>query len=200
VHTYYALLMKLLATEVIVAQGGLGTPSSAAHSNQSALAARRTGIWGNPPTPQHSKRHRAGLLRVVYRSVDARGANRALRMSETLSSYDVGTFELKPERARDLLKDSITGSSRKPSAMHLGILYARLACGAHNRARRIRRRPPQGAPRSICGSGTFLLMAIQKIRQWLSDRTVEWGSTEKKREAVNLIRRNIVGFDLNPSP
>ena len=49
-----------------------------------------------------------------------------------------------------------------------------------------------------CGSGTFLLMAIQKIRQWLSDRTVEWGSADQKREAVNLIRRNVVGFDLNP--
>jgi hypothetical protein len=41
-------------------------------------------------------------------------------------------------------------------------------------------------------------MAIQRIRQWLSDRTVEWGSAEQKREAVNLIRRNVVGFDLNP--
>ena len=49
-----------------------------------------------------------------------------------------------------------------------------------------------------CGSGTFLLMAIHKVRQWLSDRTVEWGSVEKKREAIDLIRRNVVGFDLNP--
>src|SRR5439155_22853269 len=49
-----------------------------------------------------------------------------------------------------------------------------------------------------CGSGTFLLMAIQRTRQWLADRSVEWGSVVKKREAVDLIRHHIVGFDLNP--
>jgi N-6 DNA Methylase len=49
-----------------------------------------------------------------------------------------------------------------------------------------------------CGSGTFLILAIERVRQWLANRSVEWGTNEKRREAVNLIRHHIEGFDPNP--
>lgn len=49
-----------------------------------------------------------------------------------------------------------------------------------------------------CGSGTFLVLAIQRVREWLNDHAPEWTTNEKRREALGLIQRNVVGFDLNP--
>ena len=48
-----------------------------------------------------------------------------------------------------------------------------------------------------CGSGTFLVLALKRAKEWLLEH-VEWQATEKKTEAVRLLSENIVGFDLNP--
>ena len=50
-----------------------------------------------------------------------------------------------------------------------------------------------------CGSGTFLILAIERVRQWLANLLRGGGTNGKRREAVNLIRHHIEGFDLNPA-
>jgi hypothetical protein len=200
VHTYYALLMKLLATEVIVAQGGLGDTfigSLARTSLRSQLLELESGAI----LQRHNIRNAIEQdFFGWYTSAWTAELQAVLwLMSKTLSTYDVGTFELKPERARDLLKDLYHGLIPEAVRHALGEYYTPDWLAEHT----IELAGFDGDPNKAildpsCGSGTFLLMAIQKIRQWLSDRTVEWGSAEQKREAVNLIRRNVVGFDLNP--
>ena len=47
-----------------------------------------------------------------------------------------------------------------------------------------------------CGSGTFLVMAINRIRRWYDEHreTCQYGESELCRK----ILANVVGFDLNP--
>jgi hypothetical protein len=200
VHTYYALLMKMLATEVIVAQGGLGDTFIGALARTSLLPQLQE-LESGDILQRHNIRNAIeqdffGWYTAAWTS-DVQDV--LWRMSQTLSSYDIGTFELKPDRARDLLKDLYHGLIPEAVRHALGEYYTPDWLAEHT----IELAGFDGNPRKAlldpsCGSGTFLLMAIQKVRRWLSDRTVEWGSSEQKRQAVNLIRHNIVGFDLNP--
>ena len=200
VHTYYALLMKLLATEVIVAQGGLGD-TFIGSLTRTSLRSQLEEMESGAVLQRHNIRNAIEQDFFGWYTAAWTAEVQAVlwRMSQTLSSYDIGTFELKPERARDLLKDLYHGLIPEAVRHALGEYYTPDWLAEHT----IELSGFDGDPRKSlldpsCGSGTFLLVAIQKIRQWLSDRPVEWGSLEQKREAVNLIRRNVVGFDLNP--
>ena len=200
VHTYYALLMKLLATEVIVAQGGIGDTFVGALTRtelrsqlielESGEILRRQNIrnaieqdfFGWYPEAWTDE-----LQEVLW------------QFAQTLSAYDIGTFQIKPDRARDLLKDLYHGLIPEAVRHALGEYYTPDWLAEHT----INLAGYDGDLHKAfldpsCGSGTFLVMAIHKARQWLTDRSVEWNSNEKKLEAVSLIRHNIVGFDLNP--
>ena len=110
VHTYYALLMKLLATEVIVAQGGLGD-SFIGSLTGSNLASQLGELESGAILERYNIRNAIEQdFFGWYTAAWTAEAQAVLwRMCRTLSSYDVGTFELKPERARDLLKDLYHG-------------------------------------------------------------------------------------------
>jgi hypothetical protein len=200
VHTYYALLMKLLATEVIVAQGGLGD-TFIGGLTQASLRSQLQDLESGAILQRHNIRNaiEQDFFGWYTAAWTAESQSLLWRMCQALSGYDVGTFELKPERARDLLKDLYHGLIPEAVRHALGEYYTPDWLAEHT----IELAGYDGDPTKAildpsCGSGTFLLMAIQRIRQWLSDRTVEWGSTEQKREALNLIRQHVVGFDLNP--
>src|ERR1035438_10415504 len=80
------------------------------------------------------------------------------QMSQMLASYDVGTFELKPERARDLLKDLYHGLIPEAVRHALGEYYTPDWLAEHT----IELSGFDGDPRKSlldpsCGSGTFLL-------------------------------------------
>jgi len=200
VHTYYALLMKMLATEVIVAQGSVGDTFIGVltrtglreqlvelesgeilrrHNIRNAIEQDFFGWYPEAWTPE--------LHDVLW------------QFAQTLAAYDIGTFQLKPDRARDLLKDLYHGLIPEAVRHALGEYYTPDWLAEHT----IDLARYDGDPRKTfldpaCGSGTFLVMAIHKVRQWLTDRPVEWGSNKKRMAVVNLIRHNIVGFDLNP--
>ncbi len=200
VHTYYALLMKMLATELIVAQGSLGDSfvgSLARTRLRKQLAELESG----------EILHRYNIKNAIeedffgwYTDAWTLDLQDVLwRMVQTLGAYDIATFHVKPERARDLLKDLYHGLIPEAVRHALGEYYTPDWLAEHT----IDEAGFDGDPGKrfldpACGSGTFLILAIERVRQWLANRSVEWGTNEKKREAVNLIRHHIVGFDLNP--
>jgi hypothetical protein len=200
VHTYYALLMKLLATEVIVAQGELGA------SFIGVLAAGRLKeqlreLESGEVLQRHNIRNAIEQdFFGWYPEAWTRDLQTVLwRFAQTLGAYDIGSVELKPDRAQDLLKDLYHGLIPESVRHALGEYYTPDWLAEHT----LDLAGYDGDPHKTfldpsCGSGTFLVLAIHRVRQWLTDRTVEWGSSEKKLEAVRLIRHNIVGFDLNP--
>lgn len=199
-HTYYALLMKMLATEVIVAQGALGDTfvgTLGRGSLRKQLGELESGEVLKRQNIRNAIEQDFFGWYIEAWSPELQDALWA--MAQTLGAYDMGTFELRPERTRDLLKDLYHGLIPEAVRHALGEYYTPdwLAENTLDLA---------GYDGDLvktfldpaCGSGTFLVMAIQRVRQWLSDRPVEWGSSDQKRKAVDIIRHNIVGFDLNP--
>lgn len=200
IHTYYALLMKMLATEVIVSQGALGETFIG-----SLVRTRLRRQLGELESGEVLRR--LNIRNAIeqdffgwYPEAWAEGIHEALwDLVKALAAYDMGTFQIKPESARDLLKDLYHGLVPEAVRHALGEYYTPDWLAEHT----LDLAGYEGDPFKTfldpsCGSGTFLVMAIQKVRQWLLDRPIEWGSIDKKLEAVDLIRRNIVGFDLNP--
>ena len=110
VHTYYALLMKMLATEVIVAQGGLGDTFIGALARNN-LRAQLADLESGAILQRHNIRNAIEQdFFGWYTSAWTSDVQDVLwRMSQALSTYDIGTFEIKPDRARDLLKDLYQG-------------------------------------------------------------------------------------------
>ena len=47
-----------------------------------------------------------------------------------------------------------------------------------------------------CGSGTFLVMALNRVKTWYDEHRYDCGFGED--ELLRKILRNIIGFDLNP--
>lgn len=197
-HTYYALIMKLLAAEIIIAQGGL-SPSFLGSLDRRTLFERLSDLEdGSLP-------ELATIGNVVdqdffgwYPSAWSPRLEEALwEVVQALSVYDVGSFEVRPEKARDLFKDLYHGLVRNEVRHSLGEYYTPdwLA------ERTLDSSGYEGDPTSTildpaCGSGTFLVLAIRRIRSWLSESHMEWSSAPRRPEALTHIVRNVVGFDL----
>lgn len=200
VHTYYALLMKMLATEVIVAQGGFGDSFIGALTRSELREQLREFESGAILQRQNIRNAIEQDFFGWYPEAWTAELHKMLwQFAETISEYDIGTFQLRPDRARDLLKDLYHGLIPDTVRHALGEYYTPDWLAEHT----LQLSGYGGNPfRTLldpsCGSGTFLVMAIHLVRQWLADNSVEWNTNKKKQEAVNLIRHNIVGFDLNP--
>ena len=192
--------MKMLATEVIVAQGGLGDSFIAA-LRRSELKDQLYQLETGDILQQHNIRNaiEQDFFGWYPEAWTCELHDILWQFAQALAGYDIGTFQIKPVRALDLLKDLYHGLIPETVRHALGEYYTPDWLAEHT----INLAGYDGDPHKTfldpsCGSGTFLVMAIHKVRQWLTDRPVEWSSNAQKMEAVNLIRRNIVGFDLNP--
>jgi hypothetical protein len=114
-------------------------------------------------------------------------------MVAVLDEYDPKTLSIDPVESRDLLKKLYQQLFPKTVRHDLGEYYtpdwlAELV---------IERVGYDGDPNKrvldpACGSGTFLVMAINKVRQYADKRLIP------KHELLPKILSNIVGFDLNP--
>lgn len=200
VHTYYALLMKMLATEVIVAQGGFGDSFISALTRTELREQLRELESGAILQRQNIRNAIEQDFFGWYPEAWTAELHKMLwQFAETIAEYDIGTFQLRPDRARDLLKDLYHGLIPDTVRHALGEYYTPDWLAEHTlQLSGYDGNPSRTLLDPSCGSGTFLVMAIQLVRQWLADHSVEWSTNKRKQEAVNLIRHNIVGFDLNP--
>jgi SAM-dependent methyltransferase len=200
VQTYYALLMKLLATEVIVAQGGI-SDSFLGSLTRRGIRNQLRSLESGEILQQYNIRNaiEEDFFGWYPDSWVPALEDNLWQLVKALCAYDIGTFDLKPERARDLLKDLYHGLIPETVRHALGEYYTPDWLAEHT----LTLAGYDGDPHKTildpaCGSGTFLVFAVQRIRQWLADHSIEWGSNEQRRVAIDLIRRNVVGFDLNP--
>jgi len=198
VHSYYALFMKFLAAEIATTFNPLSTSFLAGvHGTGSAERLQEKlrdledgGIYRHLQITNFLE----GDLFSWYLDTWNEDIETLIRqMVACLDEYDPKTLSIDPVESRDLLKKLYQQLFPKTVRHDLGEYYtpdwlAELV---------IERVGYDGNPDNrvldpACGSGTFLVMAINKVREYAEKKMIP------KHELLPKILRNIVGFDLNP--
>ncbi len=200
-HTYYALLIKLIAT------------LAAARFAGGAARQPFSGIIGKEGTALRDAFERiehGGIFREYgirnFLEADFFGWYVAAWGPEVekavgglircLHDYDPGTLDLAPENARDLLKNLYHSILPRAVRQTLGEYYTPDWLAEHV-IRSTVDAADLGDPRKrvldpSCGSGTFLVLVIRFIRERAAR------NRSNPAEVLERTLQNVVGFDLNP--
>ncbi|HJH27005.1 MAG TPA: SAM-dependent methyltransferase, partial [Methanophagales archaeon] len=202
VHTYYALVMKLLAAEVAVSSGGSYLQSylkkfeEAYHLGHEELKNMLRDVEEGDifSSAIGIKNFLEGDYFGWYLDVwDEQLGEAVSKLANTLSKFEPATLEHDPEEAKDLLKRLYQYLVPKKIRHDLGEYYtpdwlAELVISEVGYDGNSEKRFLDPA----CGSGTFLVLAIKRARRYALD------IHKDKTETLEGILKNIVGFDLNP--
>ncbi len=204
VHTYYALLVKLVSLEIVYFYQLRNMPRHFERlleaSNPSKLRKGleelelRGGIF-----------HQLGITNFLegdlfswYLAVWTEPIQKLVRrMLEKLDEYNPGTISEDPSESRDLLKKLYQQLFPKSVRHDLGEYYTPDWLAEHV----LNELGYEGDPDKrlldpACGSGTFLVMAINRIRRWYDQNREKCSYDEGG--LLERIQKNVVGFDLNP--
>jgi len=214
VHTYYALVMKLLAAEAAVLFGGFFLKSytrklEAAYLKgveslrQELKELEEGGIFVNLGIENFLE---ADYFAWYLDEWDDEVANAVVGVVKKLSEYEPGTVELEPDIIRDLFKRLYQNLVPKKIRHDLGEYYtpdwlAELLLNevgfTVENFEKLAKEKGVEAPLDLrlldpaCGSGTFLVLAIKRVKEYVAEHLLE-------EKALSKIVKNIVGFDLNP--
>ena len=202
VHTYYAILIKLLAAE-IVSYFNTWLPRQVEKLQSAATPGKlkaeleeleRGGIF-----------HQMGITNFLegdlfswYLAIWSEPIQALVRkMISKLDEYNPGTFSEDPAQSRDLLKKLYQQLFPKSVRHDLGEYYTPDWLADHV----LNELGYEGDPDRrlldpACGSGTFLVMAINRIRRWYHANREKCAYDEG--ELLKKILANVIGFDLNP--
>lgn len=202
VHTYYAILIKLLAAEIV--------------SFFNPWMPRQVEKLQSATTPAKLKReledlerggifHQMGITNFLegdlfswYLAAWTDPIQSLVRkMISKLDEYNPGTFSEEPAQSRDLLKKLYQQLFPKSVRHDLGEYYTPDWLAEHV----LNELGYEGDPDKrlldpACGSGTFLVMAINRIRRWYDQNREKCAYDEG--ELLKKILANVIGFDLNP--
>ena len=201
VHTYFALLIKFIAllalSRFVSHLGGVNLVTLSSLESEELL------------TRLHEM-ERGGLFRTLgirnlleadffgwYQNTWNAEIEAAIRsMINRLADYDPGTLEVSPEQTRDLLKKLYHTLMPRDLRHDLGEYYTPdwLAQRVLDmlEAGRFEGDPNKKLLDPACGSGTFLVLAIQRIKSYCQRQGFH------ERDTLKAILDNVVGIDLNP--
>ncbi|MCL0091325.1 SAM-dependent methyltransferase [Dehalococcoidales bacterium] len=200
-HTYYATFIKLLAVQVVhyYAMPRLGTDI------------RQAATFGSQQLRAYfEKMEEGGIFRELgianllegdffswYLDVWDEPIYQAAReIVSTLANYSLITLDVDPDSTRDLLKKLYQQLMPGELRHNLGEYYTPdwLAERLLNMLEggKFKGDPNKRLIDPACGSGTFLVIAIKKIREYAAERMLP------ESQVLDKILSNIVGFDLNP--
>jgi N-6 DNA Methylase len=202
VHTYYAVLIKLVAAEIVsffnpwmprqveklqnattsaklkreleqLESGGIFHEMGITNFLEGDLFSWYLAVWDEP-------------IELLNRKIISK-----------LDEYNPGTFSEDPAQSRDLLKKLYQQLFPKAVRHDLGEYYTPdwLADHVLNELN-YEGNPDKRFLDPACGSGTFLVMAINRIRHWYENNRERCSYDES--ELVKKILSNVIGFDLNP--
>ncbi|MCP8322148.1 MAG: SAM-dependent DNA methyltransferase, partial [archaeon] len=201
VHTYYALVMKLLAAEVAVSLGDSYL--------QSYIKKLEDAYLKGPDRLKDMLREveegdifsRIGIKNFLeadyfawYLDIwDKAVAEAVSILAKTLSEYETATVELEPDEVKDMLKRLYQYLVPKKIRHDLGEYYtpdwlAELVLNEVGYNGDLSKRLLDPA----CGSGTFLVLAIRRAKQYAIDNFIH------ESDALEKLLKGIFGFDLNP--
>lgn len=197
-HTYYATFIKLLAVQVaqyyLMPKVGSGLAAVASYDVTGLTQYLQTMERGGVFAP-------FGINNLIeadffgwYLEIWDDGLDTALRrLIGDLGNYSLVTLDVDPEETRDLLKHLYQNLMPKKLRHALGEYYTPdwLAERVLNQLG-YDGNPGKRLLDPACGSGTFLVLAIQRVREYITDKALPAG------QALEQILTNIVGYDLNP--
>jgi hypothetical protein len=203
VHTYYAILIKLLAAELVSffnpwmtrqVERLLNATTSTKLKRELEELELRGGIF-----------HQMGITNFLegdlfswYLGAWSDSIERLIRrIVGRLDEYNPSTFSENPAQSRDLLKKLYQQLFPKSLRHDLGEYYTPDWLAEHvlNELGYVGD-PDKRLLDPSCGSGTFLVMAINRIRRWYNQNREKCAYGEG--ELLKKILANVVGFDLNP--
>ena len=197
-HTYYATFIKVLAVQVatyyLMPKVGTGLAQVAAYDSHALQQYLNKMERGGVFADFGIKNFLEGDFFGWYLDIWGEGIDRALRrLIGDLANYSLVTLDVDPEETRDLLKQLYQNLMPRKLRHALGEYYTPdwLAERLLNQLSYV------GDPRKrlldpACGSGTFLVLAIKRIRQYAEEKLLD------PSIVVEQVLTNIVGFDLNP--
>ena len=201
VHTYYALFMKLLAAEIVSFFHNLPTPlekmMQATTSNKLKREMEDLEA-GSIFRHLNITNFLEGDLFAWYTSVWTEPIEKLVReMVIRLDDYNPGTLSEDPSGSRDLLKKLYQQLFPKSVRHDLGEYYTPDWLAEHVLDEiGYAGDPDKRLLDPACGSGTFLIMAINRIRRWYDENRESRRFDES--ELGRKILANVIGFDLNP--
>jgi hypothetical protein len=197
-HTYFVLLMKLIAAE-LVSLSETSFMSSFSHdlanSDDAALARKLRGVEDGGLFARRGITNflEGDFFRWYLDALSPDLRDKLRELARGLAEFEPATTVIAPHAQRDLLKKLYQYLVPHDVRHHLGEYYTPdwLAEMVLDEA------GYDGDPRKrlldpACGSGTFLVLAIQRARQYAARHG------EPPRETAKRILANIWGFDLNP--
>ncbi|HUS70442.1 MAG TPA: N-6 DNA methylase [Anaerolineae bacterium] len=206
IHTYYATFIKLLAVQIASYYAfpmlGTGLQQVATYSSEKLLAylekMERGGVFADFGVSNFLE----GDFFGWYLDLWGEEIDQAIRQVITqLALYSLVTLDVDPEETRDLLKKLYQNLMPRKLRHALGEYYTpdwlaeRLLnqlCGPPKKGALATIDPAKRLLDPACGSGTFLVLAIRRMRTWAEERMMP------EHEALEKILANVVGFDLNP--
>ena len=201
-HTYYAIFMKFLAAETALSFSRFGTSMvqkclSAATPEKMLLEMKNLeegGIWSKIGVTNFLE---GDIFSWYLDCWNGSLANVVLALARTLSEYEITTLSIEPDENHDLLKKLYQRLFPKSVRHDLGEYYTPDWLAEHV----LEHLGYDGQPDKrildpACGSGTFLVVAINRIKKWFIANLDQCGFDET--ELVKKILQNVVGFDLNP--
>jgi hypothetical protein len=198
VHTYYVLLMKMLAAELISLQEGSWFASFTAEvetASDTELKSKIERLENGGLFKQFNIVNflEGDFFRWYLDAWDADIAQNLRHIAIELQQFEPATATIDPDATRDLLKKLYQYLLPRRVRHDLGEYYTPdwLA------ERLIRQTGYDGNPNSrvldpSCGSGTFLALCIRNAFDYADKHLV------RPDELVQKLLTNIVGFDLNP--
>ncbi|GFP34738.1 hypothetical protein HKBW3S43_00530, partial [Candidatus Hakubella thermalkaliphila] len=201
IHTYYATFIKLLALQIVhyYAMPKLGTDlrQAAAFKSEQLKAYLQRMEQGGIFRELGIANLLEGDFFGWYLDIWDEAIYQALKeIVASLANYSLVTLDVDPEQTRDLLKKLYQNLMPRALRHNLGEYYTpdwlaeRLLDMLE--AGRFKGDPNRRLLDPACGSGTFLVIAIRRIRQYASKKMLP------ESEVLEKILANVVGFDLNP--
>lgn len=199
-HTYYALLIKLVASLAAARFAGrIPAPllNFAAKEGEDLKEAfvelERGGLFHQLGIRNFLEGDFFGWYLAAW-NYDIEDATS--RLVQRLSEYDPGSLELAPENARDLLKKLYHFLLPREIRHDLGEYYTPDWLAERLIVQTLGRvdlgDPSLRVVDPACGSGTFLVILIRHIKLRMKSEGL------KPSEVLRKILNNVIGFDLNP--
>ncbi|MDD5591214.1 MAG: N-6 DNA methylase [Dehalococcoidales bacterium] len=201
IHSYYATFIKLLAVQIASYYAfprlGTGLMEVASYPSDKLASYLKDMEHGGVFKNFGISNFLEGDFFGWYLEVWDDGIEEAIReLISILANYSLVTLEVDQEQTRDLLKKLYQNLMPKDLRHNLGEYYTPdwIAERLLNQLEsgKFEGNPDKRLLDPACGSGTFLVIAIQKIKEYGSENLIP------EHILLEKILGNVVGYDLNP--